>query len=263
MLTYYEKMVEFEKEAKPFVQVILIDSVGSVPQKIGAKMLVTNEGLQSGTIGGGSIEWKAIEWAQSVLKQALPSQMLSWDLEKDTGMSCGGQVKLFFEVHCIKKWDIAIFGAGHVAQCLVPLLLNLDSFITVFDKRQEWLDKLPTSSRLKSVRVDCFKEAVSQLSDSSFVVVMTPNHEFDFDILYQSLQFKNFFYLGVMGSTRKAASFKKQLIENGVENKKLESYFCPIGFSIGTNDVFEISISILAQLIEQRDAHSTGDELKL
>ena len=54
-LTFYEEVVALEQAEKAFVLVTLVDALGSVPQDIGAKMLVTSAGLHTGTIGGGSL----------------------------------------------------------------------------------------------------------------------------------------------------------------------------------------------------------------
>jgi len=59
-----------------------------------------------------------------------------------------GVVKLYFESYHVARWNIVIFGAGHVANALVTMLIHLDCRITLFDPRQEWIDKLPRSPRL-------------------------------------------------------------------------------------------------------------------
>ena len=60
-------------------------------------------------------------------------------------MTCGGAVKLYFEPHPAggASWQIAIFGAGHIAQSLLPVLLPLPCRIACFDSRAEWLERLP------------------------------------------------------------------------------------------------------------------------
>ncbi len=62
--------------------------------------LVTESGLHSGTIGGGLVEAKALEFAQDLLAETNPAEQtkfIEWNLNRDAGMSCGGSVKLFFE----------------------------------------------------------------------------------------------------------------------------------------------------------------------
>ena len=92
-------------------------------------MLVTASGLHSGTVGGGLVEAKALEFSQEILQQnelSGQTKFVQWNLNRDIGMSCGGSVKLYFERYNTNPWQIMIFGAGHVAQALIPVLLKLD-----------------------------------------------------------------------------------------------------------------------------------------
>ena len=47
--------------------------------------------------------------------------VVDWNLQRDIGMTCGGLVKLFFEVYNRNDWHVVVFGAGHVAQALVKV----------------------------------------------------------------------------------------------------------------------------------------------
>src|SRR5690606_35704731 len=124
---------------------------------IGAKIIVTESGLQFGTVGGGKVEAKAIQFAKELLSDKNPKEMtsngllLTWNLQTDVGMTCGGQVQLFFEKYFSNSWTIAVFGAGHVAQSVTRLLLGLNCQIHCVDPRKEWIDKLPDSPKLKKV----------------------------------------------------------------------------------------------------------------
>src|SRR5437879_5711612 len=146
-------MTDLMEGGTPFVMVTLVDAAGSTPQNRGSKMLVTESGLHFGTVGGGRAEHTAIEKAREML--ANPSlgrtKFLEWNLQRDLKMVCGGEVKVFFEAFNDPPWGIAIFGAGHVANALVRLLLSLDCHITCYDARSEWLTKLPESPKLKKV----------------------------------------------------------------------------------------------------------------
>src|SRR5882757_88916 len=101
----------------PLVVVTVVDTMGSVPQDRGAKMIVTAAGLHFGTVGGGKVETKAIAEARKMLDGGIETttHFVNWSLNKDVGMTCGGIVKLFFESFHVRRWEIVIFGAGHVA----------------------------------------------------------------------------------------------------------------------------------------------------
>lgn len=128
--TFYEQLVALESSATPFVLVTLIEALGSVPQDTGAKMLVTAAGLHTGTIGGGRVEAQALALAQDLLSKKISApRLVAWTLKGDVGMTCGGAVKLYFEPHLATVWPIVIFGAGHIAQALIPVLLPLQCSI--------------------------------------------------------------------------------------------------------------------------------------
>lgn len=62
----------------------------------GAKGIVTCSGIEGGTIGGGKIEAAAIDYAQRLLSQGRQhAELVTWNLQTDIGMTCGGEVKLF------------------------------------------------------------------------------------------------------------------------------------------------------------------------
>src|ERR1700687_4861837 len=116
----------------PLVVVTVVDTAGSVPQDRGAKMIVTADGLRFGTVGGGKGETKAIAEAQRMLNGEIAdnTRFAQWNLAQDVGMTCGGVVKLYFESHNAGRWRIVVFGAGHVANALITMLVHFDCHIT-------------------------------------------------------------------------------------------------------------------------------------
>ena len=154
MENHLRQMQALLEEGTSFVCVTLVDIKGSTPRARGGRMLVTSSGLHSGTIGGGLVEAKALEYSQKFMQQnelSGQTKFIEWNLNRDIGMSCGGSVKLYFESFNTNPWQIMIFGAGHVAQALIPLLLRLDCKLTCYDTRNEWLEKLPESTKLNKV----------------------------------------------------------------------------------------------------------------
>jgi xanthine/CO dehydrogenase XdhC/CoxF family maturation factor len=44
------------------------------------------------------------------------------DAGRDIGMTCGGIVRVYFEAFNVTRWNIVVFGAGHVAHAVIDLL---------------------------------------------------------------------------------------------------------------------------------------------
>ncbi|KVN05666.1 MULTISPECIES: xanthine dehydrogenase accessory protein XdhC [unclassified Burkholderia] len=93
-------------DAAVLVTVARVD--GSAPRDAGTKMLVTREAARH-TIGGGHLEWKAIEIARQLLKEGAHTpharRLERLALGPSLGQCCGGAVVLAFE-----RLDIADLG---------------------------------------------------------------------------------------------------------------------------------------------------------
>ncbi|HET8798124.1 MAG TPA: XdhC family protein, partial [Thermoanaerobaculia bacterium] len=124
-MTHIEALNDLLAAGTPFVSVTVVDTLGSTPQDRGSKMLVTADGRHHGNVGGGRIEARAIAEAQAMLADATApkTRFHQWSLEKDIGMTCGGIVRVYFEAFNVTRWNIVVFGAGHVAHALVDLLV--------------------------------------------------------------------------------------------------------------------------------------------
>ena len=274
MLDFFDKLSYLLDENIPFVQVTVVDTTGSVPQHSGSKMLVTADGLYHGTVGGGKVEKRALEEALALLESANTidpkpkrsrsiestlTRHVEWSLSKDIGMTCGGAVKFYFEVHNVGTWNIAVFGAGHVANAIVGLLEKLDCKVTCFDTRKEWLDKLPDSKKLKKVLAQNLPAEVKNIPDNSFVILVTMGHSTDKPVLieiFKQWQERQFPYIGVIGSKAKAKTLEKDLHDAGLPEEYKSLFYCPMGLPIGSNHPQEIAISVVAQLLEVRDKRS-------
>lgn len=242
------------------VTITLVECKGSVPQALGAKAKVERSGLVAGTVGGGKVEAKAILYAQEILQQrdSLKCRLVTWNLTVDVGMTCGGVVTFLFELDRASAWKIAVFGAGHVAQELVPLLTKLECSVTCIDNREEWLDKIPAAENLVKKHAVKPEVVLKDLAEDTFLILMTQGHATDLPILAEILRTRPTApYVGVIGSKTKALSLKASLKALDFSQEKIESYFCPIGLFLGNNTPVEISYSVIAQLLQVRDYAQT------
>jgi len=258
-LNYVQILQELQKHKKSFVQVTVVDIKGSNPSPLGSKMIVTEEGIFAGTVGGGKIEKVALDTATTLIKEKLPySKILhTWNLQRDLGMSCGGEMKLFFELEQSKdfrSWTLVIFGADHVAQALVRILLTLDCQIYVIDPRLEWINKLPSSPKLQSLNGQNLEHCLLSLPKHSFIAIMTQGHATDLPIL-KTIFAQNFSfpYIGVIGSNQKSKKIKSELRSLGISPENCQKIHCPMGLNFGQNTPAEIALSMAAEMIQIRD----------
>ncbi|MFT3991549.1 MAG: xanthine dehydrogenase accessory protein XdhC [Luteolibacter sp.] len=256
MSVFWQQLQTLAESGQDAVVITLIGLRGSVPGELGAKAVVSAQGLQSGTIGGGKIEARAIFLAQELLADSARPvcQTRCWNLQKDIGMTCGGEMTLLFEIHrASPPWRIVIFGAGHVSQALVKVLLPLACQIVVIDTREDWLAKLPVAEKLLPVKVGWIEDGVSQIREKDQILAITQGHSTDFPVLRDVfLSRRDVSFIGVIGSQAKRAVLLKNLRQTGVDEALLQTLVCPLGLPLGGNDPAEIAISIAAQLLERR-----------
>lgn len=253
-MKFFEECQKLSASGDSFVVVTQVASRGSAPQDPGAKIIVTKKGLHFGTVGGGKIEAHCIKTALGILdsETQLPPEYVTWNLQRDIKMSCGGEASFLFEHFHTKNWPIVVFGAGHIAQALTRVLSKLHCSVTCIDHREEWVSKL---EGVKGVVHPEPKELVKDLHPKSFFISMTMGHAHDVPILAEiSRAHPDAPYVGVLGSDIKGVRIRKDLKELGVPDEFLKKLRVPIGLPLGTNHPYEIAISIVAELLQVRDS---------
>jgi xanthine dehydrogenase accessory factor len=146
-----------------------------------------------------------------------------------------------------------IAGAGHIAQAVAPLALQLDFDVTVFDDRPALAnyDFFPDEATLKVGEWE--KLAALPLPDvPSFALIVTRGHRHDALVLRDWIH-KPFLFLGMIGSSRKARTIFEHFMEEKIATaEEMARVACPVGIKIRSQSVPEIAVSILAQFIEKR-----------
>ena len=100
----FEKAAELEKEGKAFIISSIVDTEGSTPRKGGTHMLVTADGESFGTVGGGIVEHRALDYSLQLLKDpglmenSETKRCFTYGLQKDGDADavCGGRVSVAF-----------------------------------------------------------------------------------------------------------------------------------------------------------------------
>lgn len=252
--TILEKIQELQAQGQSFIVATLVNTKGSAPQEVGAKVLVGENGYIAGTVGGGKAEERVILHSKEMLKGNESFDYADWNLQTDIKMTCGGVVSFFFErIQAKPTWEIAIFGAGHVAQEVVRTLLKLNCSLICSDPRLDWLNKLPDHHKLTKIHTNEMKSVVADLRPGTFIASMTMGHAFDLPILLAAMERNVFPYIGVIGSNAKGAILRADLKKAGAAPDLIAKLNCPIGEPFGNNTPVEIAISIAAQLLKVRD----------
>ena len=145
-----------------------------------------------------------------------------------------------------------IFGGGHCAQALAPLLHTVGFRVTVFEERAEYgcRENFPTAEHIIVGDYTRISEHL-QCTCEDYIVIMTNGHSFDLEVQDQVLR-GDFAYVGVIGSRRKTAAVNQKLRERGISEAAIARVHTPIGTPIKAVTPEEIGISIAGELIHTR-----------
>jgi xanthine dehydrogenase accessory factor len=233
--------------------VTIVSTSGSTPQRVGARMLVHEDGRTAGTIGGGCYENDACGKAREAIRLSRPQLVrysLNDDLAAESGLICGGQMEVFIEP-VVPVPDLYLLGAGHVS-VEVARIAHLAGFsVHVVDDREKFAsaDRFPGADIVVSDIPNWLKTA--PIPPDAFVVVVTRGHRHDLDAV-RVLVGRPTRYLGLIGSRAKVLRIFEVLEHEGADRATLASVHAPIGLDIGAVTPGEIAVSIVAELIAVR-----------
>ena len=147
---------------------------------------------------------------------------------------------------------VLIFGCGHVAQALTPLLTNLGFACWLMDDRPKFAatELFPAAKRVICAGFEDIAQHV-EIRPADFVVVMTHGHTSDFIVQKQAMQASPA-YIGVIGSKNKVRNISQLLAWEGYDMEEIARVHAPIGLPIFAETPAEIAVSIAAQLIQVR-----------
>ena len=239
------------QEGEGAALVTIVSSTGSTPQRVGAKMLVFEDGRTVGTIGGGCYENDAFWKAREAIKNRRPLRMkfeLNDDFAQETGLVCGGQMEVFIEP-VEPSPEVYVFGAGHVGYFVAKMAHEVGFKVHVIDDREKFANTERFSDGIDVV-VDHIPTWVEthQLPPTAYAVVVTRGHTHDLEAL-RALTANPLRYLGLIGSKAKVKRLYDALIEEGLSPSALKAIHAPIGLDIGAVTPQEIAVSILAELV--------------
>lgn len=336
MKQLFDEVLRNMDEGRETVLATIVASSGSTPRGIGSRMLVRSDGSILGTIGGGAVEYRAMQIAMDAMKQKtslVQGFTLTRSQVADIGMVCGGDVVVYFQyvrpddpafrstceavrtaLSCnqdswlvlditesacwqmgvytkeadavgmelpasladrlditkarqyevngrkyyteplVQAGVVYVFGGGHVAQELVPVLAHLDFRCVVMDDRSEFANARCFPQAEQTIVGDL--EHISDyltITDRDYVCVMTRGHQFDYYVQRQAMMCRPR-YIGIMGSHNKIRVVTEKLLEDGFSLEEIEVCHMPIGTAIGAVTPAEIAISIAGELISIRAA---------
>ncbi|MEP5632212.1 MAG: XdhC family protein [Tateyamaria sp.] len=145
---------------------------------------------------------------------------------------------------------LAIVGAVHIAQALVPMARTAGFDPVVIDPRGAFGSEARFPG--ETLMDDWPDEALAtfDLDTRSALVLLTHDPKLDDPALHVALK-SDAFYIGALGSTRTHAKRVERLSEAGFSADQIARIHGPVGLNIGAASPSEIAVSILAQMVQR------------
>ena len=203
------------REARAAVAVEVVDAKGSTPRAEDAIMLVDLSSV-SGTIGGGHLEYHAIDIARTMIETGARSRRETIPLGPMMGQCCGGQVTLAFTAiddaaarrlgariaeQGGRARDILAFGLGHTGRAFARVMAGMPFRTTMIDDRLEAFADLPENARARHCEDP--EDAVAEARSGSAFVIFTHSHALDYRLADRALRRGDAAYVGMIGSATK------------------------------------------------------------
>ncbi|WP_315919011.1 xanthine dehydrogenase accessory protein XdhC [Mesorhizobium sp. SP-1A] len=255
MTAALQDLKTFLGSAAPLALVEVAGTRGSTPRETGAFMLVS-AGAIHGTIGGGQLEYMAIDKARQMLGalpegRAAPARIdvqevcatLDIPLGPEIGQCCGGRVEVLIRIVDDAMADqlvaaaeagesrlphLYIFGGGHVGKALAAAVALLPVHAIVVETRAHELEGIVEG--VETLLTPMPEDAVRDAPAGSVFAVLTHDHALDFLIAAEALKRGDAAYVGMIGSKTKKATFRSWYLKTaGGSEAEFERLVSPIG----------------------------------
>lgn len=277
---------------------------GSAPRRIGAHLVVRDDGHFEGSVSGGCVEGDVVTEALALVQNG-GFKVLDYGVADarawEVGLACGGRISVLLQsidaahfppslldelanlrqngtgatlatdlatgattlapadTHIMPGSDgvflnryepplrIAIIGAVHIAQTLVPLARLIGHAPSVIDPR----GLFSSEARFAGVGVDPRwpDEALAEWQPNSASAVVALSHDPKLDDLALIAALRSpAYYIAALGSRKNHANRLERLAAAGFTAADLARVHGPAGLDIGAANPAEIALSIAAQM---------------
>ena len=152
------------------------------------------------------------------------------------------------------RWRLLLIGAGQLSQAVAAMALMLDFEVLVCDPRDDYAATLTIDGvrRLPGMPDDVVRDLLPDMHTA--IVALTHDPKLDDMALLEALK-SDAFYVGALGSARNQATRKQRLADHfDLSPEELARLHGPVGLRIGAKTPAEIAVSVVAQMIEVKNA---------
>lgn len=236
--------VEFFRSLRPVLvdeqPAVLLTVLRGPEDVLGREILVRDDGTVTGTLQD-DLHSHALELARETLARGVSQRaMLKEDIEA------------FLEVMLPPPTLVAV-GGVHITIALMALAKTLGYRTVVVDPREAFgnVERFPNVDQLiQAWPQEAFQQV--PLTRSAAVAMLTHDPKLDDPALKIALR-SNAFYVGALGSKTTQAKRRQRLLDEGLTEAQLDRLHGPIGLEIGAGTPEEIAMSIMAEIVAERN----------
>lgn len=241
-------LVAMRERRRPFAVATVVETVGSVSAKTGAKAVIDEQGrVVAGWVGGGCAESAACEAALDCMARG-ETRVIEIDLNDEilgAGMPCGGSMRVYVEP-VLPKPVLWLLGHGRIAECLCALGAMMGLEVVVNDPLAT-AERYPQATRLVTSDPDY---AQLQPQPGDFVVIAT-QHKGDHESLARALA-SGVGYIALIASRKRARLVLDHLAGAGFGEAQLRRIRSPAGLDLGARTPEEIALCVMSEIVLER-----------
>ncbi len=260
---YISELEHLKNEKSTFVVASVVRSEGSALAKPGFRVIVKDDQVIYGSLGGACPESVIIDEARKTLITGEPrtirihletakdglQAMTSTQSENDIFVEtfCGGTIEVFLEPFKPAQ-RLIIFGQGgkdDVENELIALGKKMGFSVVLVNHAPNITNDPDEIISDLNFDIDTLN-----VNEDDFIVILTKG-ERDIETL-ESLSNHRAAYIGLMASRKRIARDFAELKKIGISDEFLDAVSAPIGININAVTPFEIALSIASEIVMKR-----------
>ncbi|HCV00424.1 MAG: hypothetical protein CL897_05115 [Dehalococcoidia bacterium] len=249
MRDHTERLLEAARGGQPVLLATLLEP-GPLDLEQGARLLIEQDGVRSGTLGDHRLDDLVAKFAPDAFRRHL-AETLYDAFDRLSERTVPDATSLYLEV-VESKPVFLVVGAGHIGRALSRIANFLDFHVAVIDDREDFAapELLPEADE---VICDDFEEALGRyaIGPNTAIVMVTRGHKQD-ELSLRCCLGRDAGYIGMIGSKRRTKAVLEHLRREGFDADELAKVRTPIGLNIGAETPEEIAISIMAEVVMLR-----------
>ena len=254
--SFFELAAELLARREPFATATVVRADRPTSAKPGAKAIITPDGKLTGWIGGSCAAPVVIREAVAAIADG-EARLI--EISKTSGaprpgvrhfpMTChsGGTLEIHIEP-LLPTEQLVIVGKTPVARALAALGSALGRYVVVAEPNVTAMD-FPTADRITS-------DLAEVNADERTAIVIALRSDADEDPAEEALQTMAS-YVGLVASRTRGDVIRDTLARRGLSEEQLRRLVYPAGLDMGHVSDEEIALSILAQILMQRQERAS------